>query len=48
VRQLYYQCFAHGWIEKTEREYQKIIRLLTDAREAGLSTLMRSRTAAVT
>jgi len=36
VRQLYYQCFAHGWIEKTEREYQKIIRLLTDAREAGL------------
>jgi hypothetical protein len=36
VRQLYYQCVARGWIENNEREYQKIIRLLTDAREAGL------------
>jgi hypothetical protein len=36
VRQLYYQCVARGWIENSEREYQKIIRLLTDAREAGL------------
>jgi hypothetical protein len=36
VRQLYYQCLARGWIENNEREYQKIIRLLTDAREAGL------------
>jgi hypothetical protein len=36
VRQLYYQCVARGWIENNEREYQKIIRILTDAREAGL------------
>jgi hypothetical protein len=36
VRQLYYQCVARGWIENNEREYQKIIRLLTDARGAGL------------
>jgi hypothetical protein len=36
VRQLYYQCVARGWIENNEREYQKIIRLLTDAREVGL------------
>jgi hypothetical protein len=36
VRQLYYQCVARDWIENNEREYQRIIRLLTDAREAGL------------
>jgi hypothetical protein len=36
VRQLYYQCVARGWIENNECEYQKIIRLVTDAREAGL------------
>jgi hypothetical protein len=36
VRQLYYQCVTRGWIENNEREYQKIIRLLTDEREAGL------------
>jgi hypothetical protein len=36
VRQLYYQCVARDSIENNEREYQKIIRLLTDAREAGL------------
>jgi hypothetical protein len=36
VRQLYYQCVACDWIENNEREYQRIIRLLTDAREAGL------------
>jgi hypothetical protein len=36
VRQLYYQCVACGWIGNNEREYQKITRLLTDAREAGL------------
>jgi hypothetical protein len=35
VRQLYYQCVARVLIENNEREYQKIIRLLTDAREAG-------------
>jgi hypothetical protein len=32
VRQLYYQCVARGRIKNNEREYQKIIRLLTDAR----------------
>jgi hypothetical protein len=36
VRQLYYQCVARGWIENNECKYQKIIRLVTDAREAGL------------
>lgn len=36
VRQLYYQAVSRNWIENNEREYQKIIRLLTDAREAGL------------
>lgn len=36
VRQIYYQCVVRGLIENNEREYQKIIRLLTEAREAGL------------
>jgi len=36
VRQLFYLCVVRVLIENTEREYQKIIRLLTDAREAGL------------
>jgi hypothetical protein len=36
VRQLYYQCVARALIENHERQYQKVSRLLTDAREAGL------------
>lgn len=36
VRQLFYQGVARGFIENTEKEYQKTIRLCTDAREAGL------------
>lgn len=36
VRQLYYQGVARGWYDNSEREYQRVIRLLTDAREAGL------------
>lgn len=36
VRQLYYQGVARDWYENSEREYQRVIRLLTDARESGL------------
>jgi hypothetical protein len=36
VRQAFYLCVVRILIENSEREYRKIIRLLTDAREAGL------------
>jgi hypothetical protein len=35
VRQAFYLCVVRTLIENSEREYRKIIRLLTDAREAG-------------
>jgi hypothetical protein len=43
VRQLYYQCVARGWIENNERQYQKIIRLLTDAREVYIEAVGQGR-----
>ena len=36
LRQLFYQFVRRNWIENTERNYKRLGRVVTDAREAGL------------
>jgi len=36
LRQLYYQFVRRNWVENSEREYKRLGRIVTDAREAGL------------
>ena len=36
LRQLYYQFVRRNWIENTEKQYKRLGRTVTNAREAGM------------